>query len=423
MRLGNEAPANTARARSLTARGWIWAGACLAGSACAGAPALAAEVTAQGGVKLQYDSNLFRINEDAVTPGSSRDERSVLATAGLATELGDEEFGGSLEGNLFRQWFDKNGYLDFTGYSLAGDVRKDGPTLQIALDAKRDRRLSSFSDIRTTERNLQTLTRINGDVSLTAFGDWRLLTGASLTRSVNSAALVKSSDYRQIGARVGIGYYSPLGNIFALRFTHSDGRGLNSSTILVDGVERLYRQNFTENGGEVLVQYAPSVASSLTARIGYVDRQDDSVFDNDYSGIVARFTADWRPRDTIRVTFDAGRRLDTESLIYADAVKVTYAGITAQGDISPDLTATAGFQYTRQRFSYDIQAPVPLQERTENLKILSAGLSYQPAQRFGLSLEGSREMRSSNLDSFGYDANVVRLTGLVKFGPGATTGE
>lgn len=399
--------------------------AAIAGAGAMLSPQLAraAEITAYTGATLQYDSNLFRAADDSVTPGVSRDERSLIAMAGAEVALGDEEFGGGLDGRLFHQWFDKNSYLDFLGYSLSGNVAKNGPVVQIALDAKQDRRLSSFSDIRTTQRNLQTLTRLNGDVSVSAFGDWRLMAGGSMTRSSNSAALVESNDFRQIGGRVGIGYYSPLGNILALRFTHLRGKGLNSRLVLIDGVDQLFRQDFKENGGEVLVKYAPSVATAISARLGYVDRRDDSVFDNDLKGIVARITADWSPRETIRIKLDAGRRLETESYIYADAVKVTYGGISGEADVTPDVTAKAGFQYTRQRFSYDIQAFVPLQGRTEHLKVLSAGIEYQPAQRFGLSLEGSRELRDSNAAGFDYDANVVRLTGLIKFGAGAQAGE
>src|SRR3546814_6310850 len=100
--------------------------------------------------------------------------------------------------------------------------------------SQQDRRLSSFSDVRTTSRNIQTLTRLNGQASATIVSDWRVVASGSLTRSVNSAAAVSSSDYRRLGMKFGFGYYSPLNNIIALQFTHATGKGLNDSLVAVE---------------------------------------------------------------------------------------------------------------------------------------------------------------------------------------------
>src|SRR3546814_10819762 len=125
--------------------------------------------------------------------------------------------------------------------------------------------------------NIQTLTRLNGQASATIVADWRVVASGSLTRSVNSAAAVSSSDYRRLGMKFGFGYYSPLNNIIALQFTHATGKGLNDSLVAVDGLNQPYRQHNTDNGAELLLQYTPSVASSVQARIGYVDRNDKSL--------------------------------------------------------------------------------------------------------------------------------------------------
>src|SRR3546814_17953646 len=80
-------------------------------------------------------------------------------------------------------------------------------SVQLSLDGQQDRRLSSFSDVRTTSRNIQTLTRLNGQASATIVSDWRVVASGSLTRSVNSAAAVSSSDYRRLGMKFGFGSY------------------------------------------------------------------------------------------------------------------------------------------------------------------------------------------------------------------------
>ncbi len=380
----------------------------------------AAEITPYAEGRLQYDDNLFRTANGVSAPdGQSPKDWSYVALAGLAAEAESGDLEARATGSASRNWYSRNSYLDFTGYSLAGVVKKTGPSVGISLKAQQERRLSSFSDVRIANRNIQTLTLLNAEASATIVSDWRVVAGGSLTRSVNSAASISSSDYRRLGLRLGFGYYSPLNNIVALQFTHSTGRGMNDSLVAVNGVNLPYRQDYTENGADLVLQYTPSVASNLQAQIGYVDRKDRSIFNNGYSGLVAQATFGWNPRDTLQFTLDAGRRLESESYIYSDAVRVNYVNFGAEGELNPAITLKAGLQFTRQRFSYDVEAPVPLAARTENLKIASAAIIYKPVDRYAVTLEAFREMRSSNQTSYRYDANTVRLTGKVSFGASA----
>jgi hypothetical protein len=382
--------------------------------------ARSAGLEAYGGSKFQYESNLFRQPTDASVPGARpKSDRLYSALAGLSLTSENETLDAALSASASRTWFDRNGDLDFTGYTLKGHVKKDWTAIHLTLEGQQDRRLSSFSDIRTSNRNVQTLTLLRGEVGAAVAGDWRVLLGAALTRSVNSASLVETSDYRRVGLKAGFGYYSPVGNAIALQFTHANGRGLNPQTITVDAMPVFYRQDYTENGVELALLYMPSVATALQLQLGYVDRQDRSAFDNDFSGIIGQASFNWNPRDTLRFTLNAGRRLETESFIYSDSVRVKYAGLAAEGDIDPRITVKAGFQYTEQRYAYDIQVPTPLQQRTEKLKILSGGIDYRPGDRFRLTVEASREMRSANQPGYDYDANVARVTARISIGHSA----
>lgn len=386
--------------------------------------ASAAEIQAYGGGKVQYESNLFRQADGAVGPSPrARSDRLYSALAGLSLSSQNETMDASLSAAASRNWFDRNSYLDFTGYTLKGSLKKDWTAIHIDVDGTQDRRLSAFSDVRTNDRNIQTLTMLRGEAGAAVAGDWRILLGGSLVRSANSAVAVESSDYRRVGLKAGFGYYSPAGNVIALQFTRATGRGLHAQTISEGGQTLLYRQDYTESGAELTLLYAPSVATSLQLQLGYVDRSDHSVFDNDFDGVIGQATFNWTPRDTLRFTLNAGRRLESESYIYSDAVRVNYANVGAEGDIGPGITLKAGFQFTRQRYAYDVQAPTPLQARTERLKIASGGIDYAPGDRFRLTLEASREMRSASQPGYDYNANVVRLTGKLNFGNSGAGGK
>src|SRR3546814_7121431 len=107
--------------------------------------------------KLQYDGNLFRTANGVATPaGQSANDWSYTALAGLAAEVESGDLIARVGGSASRNWYSRNSYLDFAGYSLAGLVKKDGPAVQLSLDGQQDRRLSRSEERRAGKECVST---------------------------------------------------------------------------------------------------------------------------------------------------------------------------------------------------------------------------------------------------------------------------
>ncbi|WP_420137415.1 outer membrane beta-barrel protein [Sphingomonas sp.] len=375
-------------------------------------PAAAADWVINGHGEARDDDNLFR------KPGEQRQSDQIYsAGVGGLLNLNTGGLTGVVGGEINRSLFAKNDYLNNTGYILNARLSRPKGRLTFDLTASRERRLSDFSEIFSNIRNMQTFTQVDGQVRVKLVGDFRAVVGGSLMRNQNSSAF--ASGYNNSSASLGFGYFPPTGNYITLLYQQSRSRGLGGQEIDVDGVTQLYRQRYDERRIGATVHYQPSALLLADVRIGYLHRNDKSIFDKNFSGVIGDATITWRPRRTIEVVARAGRQLQSDGYIYSDSVRQDFVSLLARSSVTNHLKVDLLASYAKQHFVYDILSPVPIEPRTDRLRQLKAGVSYALSDRMTLRLEGRRSWRRSTNELYPFTENAGTLGIKFAFGPGA----
>jgi hypothetical protein len=387
--------------------------ACLiAAGWCTQAPA--ADWVINGHGEARDDDNLFR------KPGPQRQSEQIYSAGiGGLLYLNTGSMTANIGGEINRSLFAKNDYLNNTGYILNARISRPKGRLTFDVTASREKRLSDFSEIFSNIRNMQTFTQVDGQVRMKLIGDIRAVVGGSLTRNQNSS--IFASGYNNSGASLGLGYFPPTGNYITLLYQQSRSRGLGGQPIDVDGVTQIYRQRFDERRIGATIHYQPSALLLADVRIGYLHRNDKSIFDKNFSGVVGDVSLTWRPRRTIEVIARAGRQLQSDGYIYSDSVRQDFVSLLARSSVTNRLKADLLASYAKQHFVYDILSPVPIEPRTDKLRQLKGGLSYALTDRMTLRLEGRRSWRRSTNELYPYTENAGTLGIKFAFGPGAKT--
>jgi hypothetical protein len=361
--------------------------------------------------QVQFDDNLFR------RPAPARqNDRITSLGSGLLLILPRKEFKANFEGHLTRSWFANSNYLNNLSYSLSTDLTYNRKNISIELEGTRDRKLSDFSEIYENVKNMQTVTILDGRANAIIFGNIRAVASGSLTKSENSSALTNGRGYNIESASAGLGYYSPSSNYLAVLFQRVNSLGIGSYPIDVDGQSLSYRQDFSENRINVILHYQPSVLLLFETQVSYVDRNDKSLFHKNFNGLAGKFSVDWKPRRSIDILTTIGRQLQSDGYVYSDSIREDYVNVTAKSRITKNIGATLGFSYNKRHFVYDVQAPEPIEPRTDHFQRIRAGLTYDMSRRLELGLDGHREWRTSTSDQFRYSDNAVILSLHVKLG-------
>lgn len=388
---------------------------------CTTPPAMAADVTIDTSATIASDGNLFRLPENGRTLLPHRGGDVIkLAQATLGIESIQSALALAGHATISRSWFARNGTLDNSGYDVRGSARYLAARGAIDASGGRARRLVSFEDNRSGSRSIQTIDSASLLLSRAVIGDVRAIAGGGYQRSVNSDPTIALNDYRRINYTIGLGYYSPAGNIVAVQGRMVRSHGLNDRSALIGGQTILYRASFVERSIEARLFYAPSVLCQIDGRIGYTRHRDDSAVAGDFGGITGDATLTLSPRRALRMILRGTRQYDTSSGIFSNGVRVGRLAVNATGEATPAVSITLSADRSWRDFRYDVQSTTPLVGRDERISTVGGSIDYHPSSRWRLVLTGNRGERASSDSRLRYRDTMIALSGTFSFGPGRT---
>ena len=364
------------------------------------------------GVTATHEDNLFR---GATLPANAHKSDNVYgANVGLRF---DKEYSLQriqLEATASKYRFDNNSFLNFSGVDYRGAwLWRVTPRFSGVLSASRSETLVPYSDQRTV--SIAKSTQINENRQFTFDGElaaaWHVIGGVGQSRSRNAQPFSAVGDYVLTGAEVGGKYVSAAGNSFSLVQRESDGE-YEGRSLLFNGA--MLDTGFDQHETEARVLWQVSGHSSLDGRLGYLKREHDNFGQRNFSGAVGRLDYLWTPTGKLRFNFTAGRNLysfqETEHSYY---VADTFA-IAPSWLLSDKTTLRAKLEHVERDFRGAIPGAVGSM-RNDRTQSVQFGADWK-VTRTGL-IQGtlSHERRSSNLSGLGYSANVVGISGQLKF--------
>ncbi|MCL5060283.1 MAG: putative exosortase B-associated extracellular polysaccharide biosynthesis transporter EpsL, partial [Candidatus Thermoplasmatota archaeon] len=341
-----------------------------------------------------YDSNLFRLagSEYALVPHLS-DQYGVLS-AGVNADWqpGRQRVIASASKSLVR--YSRNPQLDYDGsdHQLKWNWRL-GNHWSGQVGATESVAQSSFSDLVGLLINNQ-VTRKNrfANAEWQFHPRWHAGLGAATASSTNSTTQRASSDYEDISAYATLGYTTPKGSKLRGQLRRVEGEYPNRSAGLF--ADRAY--TLTEYN--LLGDWNMSGKLIAHARLGYVQRENDTLSQRNFSGLAGRLSADYFPSGKTALNWALYREIANSDDVNASYQLSAGTRLGAAWLATSRVTLRASASFENRSFEGDTGFILPgTPQRDEDTLSGSLSLSYAPLRMATIDVGVQAGRRESNI--------------------------
>ena len=342
-----------------------------------------------------YDSNLYRLAESeyALVPELS-DQYGVLS-AGLNVDWkpGRQQLLASASRNQVR--FSRNSQLDYDGsaYSLKWNWQL-GNYWSGKLGANQTVTQSNLSDQAGLPVNNQ-ITRENRFVNADwqFHPRWRVGVGAAADKATNSTVQRAPLDYEDTSVSATLGYGTPKGSQLRGQLRRVSGEYPNrASSLFLD-------QAYTQTEYNLLADWNATGKLIARGRLGYVQRENDSLSQRDFSGVTGRLTTEYSPSGKTALTWAIYRELGNSDDINASYQLNSGTSLGAAWLVQPKLTLRTNASFENRTFEGNtgfVSSTTP--QRDEDTLSGTLSLSYAPVRMATIDLGIQAGRRDSNID-------------------------
>ncbi|MCC6472324.1 MAG: outer membrane beta-barrel protein, partial [Burkholderiales bacterium] len=271
---------------------------------------------------------------------------------------------------------------------------------------RRQRFLSGFADIRTTQKNLVDQETAGLSARHRFHPRWNASGSLEDSRRRNSQANLQHLDLHTFATTVGVNYVTPADNTAGLRLRLTHGEYPNRTA----AGPALRTLDYDERELSGVVDVRLSGRSSLDARLGFTERRNRQATGRDYSGVTARGRYHWRPTGKIEINTSMYREIRTWENITTSYILATGIEFGPTWALSDKVRLLAGLNYETRRFLGDPgAAPVPADQRVDHVALARIGSVYTPHRNVALEISYEQGRRSSNVtfQDFDYRAFLV----------------
>jgi exopolysaccharide biosynthesis operon protein EpsL len=364
-----------------------------------------------------YDSNLFRLDggndftivlEDGspvvVTKESASDQYGVLS-AGLNVDWqpGRQRILASASKNLVR--FSRYSSLDYDGsdYQLKWNWRL-GNHWSGLIGATENVTQTSFADWYSLLAVNNEVTRRNkfAGAEWQFHPRWSVGLNAAAATSTNSSLLQAPNDYDNTIWSATLGYTTPKGSKLRGQLRQVDGENPNRQPN--SPVDRFYTQTEYNLLGDW------TVTGKLIARgkIGYVQRENDSLSQRDFSGLTGRLSADYYPTGKTILNWTVYREIENSADVSASYQLNSGTSLGAAWLATSKITLRANTTFENRSFEGDTGV-VGIQ-RDEDILSGSLSLNYVPVPMATIDIGVQGGRRDSNIPVSDYTFHSVFMS-------------
>ena len=354
--------------------------------------------------EIIYDDNLFRVES---APGANQVTDVIgVASVGLTGEFSPGLQAMNLTGLWRRFEYKTSDELNHDEYQLDGRWEwKAGRRFEGLLRAQAERSQDPFEfrDGQEQSFTVDRLYELTGTYHLNSLFRTELSTSYTSRAGSDPDDAAFDLDEQQVDLA---GFYrrDPIGEL-GLGLTLLDGEFPHRSEQANPGLATSYRQY----SGEVRMRWSPSAISTLNGAIGVTRREQTPVAGRDFSAATGRLDYNRSISGRTRVGVQASRRIwSTEQV---DANFATDSGIRTQVEWQWSVKTRFRLEVERRAVRYQSDVLIAGQQaRKDDISRGRLTAFWQPLERLGLQLSGSRERRDSNQAGESYEVWVSRLT-------------
>lgn len=347
-----------------------------------------------------YDSNLFRLAESEYGAVPQRSDQYNVLSAGVNVDWqpGRQRIVASAAKNLVR--FSRYDYLDYDGsdYQLRWNWRL-GNHWTGHLGGNETLTQSSFSDLVGTQINNEVKRKNRfANAEWQFHPRWSVGAGVATADSTNSTLQQSPLDYEDDSVSATLGYTTPKGSKVRTELRRIDGKYPNRSGLYVD-------REYTQTELNVLSDWTVSGKLTARGRVGYVQRENSTLSQRDFSGVAGRVSADYSPTPKTAVSLAVYREVaNSDDLNASYQVNTgTSLGGAWRATSKISLRASAAFENR----SFEGNTGLGGTQRDEDTLSGSLSMSYKPIQAVSIDLGVQAGRRESNIPVNDYKFHSV----------------
>jgi exopolysaccharide biosynthesis operon protein EpsL len=365
-----------------------------------------------------YDDNLFRLAKDEQTfvvqdgvpvvidHDSASDQYGVLS-AGLNVDWkpGRQHITASATRNWVR--FSRYTTLDYDGSDYQGRWNwRLGDRFSGLLGATESVTQSNFTDM-----TLHGLEAVNNKITRDhRFANaewqfhprWHVGAGASKIESSNTRLTVRDHDADIVSATLG--YTTLKRSKLRAEFRQADGAFPNRSPL--DNRGRAY----TQTEYNLLGDWITSGKLVARGQVGYVQRENETHSDRDFSGAAGRVSADYSLSAKTMLTGAVYREIRNAETEDANYALTTGAMLGAAWMPTAKLTLRINTSFENRKLEGDVDPLLHLPQRKDDTASGMVSLSYAPVPMASIDLGLQAGRRDSNKDVYDYTFRSVFLS-------------
>jgi len=350
---------------------------------------------------IAYDSNIYRLDDDAPEIGDSLADQYVTLAVGFDSSLQKREQRFDFNGELNHTLFSEHDELDYTGSKLNAVWRwfaSEGTTGDLGF--RHRRALRDFANQSTLERvddiRMENALFANGDFALAR----NLRAGARVDLADISYSETKRLDLQRTTVGANIGYVSSASNWLGIDGEYILGRYDNNS-----------RSDFDEYTVGPKVEWKFTGRTTAVATVGYTARHYDDPTRTDYDGVTGR--VDFKVDDDGRNGMDASVYRDLSNL---DDEVSDYAIVTGI-KVEPRFKVRESFMlrfvagYEQRDFDRDpsLDPTIVAADRTDDVVLAGAFVDWDVHRNVRLTFGADLQQRDSTRELQDYKFGRVQL--------------
>ncbi|MHB1188303.1 XrtB/PEP-CTERM-associated polysaccharide biosynthesis outer membrane protein EpsL [Thiobacillus sp.] len=350
-----------------------------------------------------YDSNLYRLAKSEQGLVLKLSDQFDVLNAGLNVDWqpGRQRIIASASKNWVR--FSRNTQLDYSGSDLQLKWSwRLGNHWSGQIGATKSATQSSFSDVSLLINNQVTRENRFANAEWQFHPRWHVGLGTAAATSTNSTLQQAPSDYEDTSVSAALGYTTPKGSRLRGELRRVDGEYPNRPpSLFADRAYTLTEYNLLGDW---------NMSGKLVARgkIGYVQRENDTLSQRDFSGLNGRLSADYFPSGKTVLNWAVYREIGNTDDFNASYQLSTGTSLGVAWLATSRLTLRASTSFENRSFEGDTGVVVlGTPQRNEDSLSGSLSLSYAPVRMATIDAGLQAGRRDSSIDDNDYEFHSV----------------
>lgn len=338
-----------------------------------------------------YDSNLFRQNANEVS------DQATISTLGVRF---DKTY--ALQRLTADIYYIDNKYQDseFLNYGAtnynAAWLWSLTPNLTGVLSSTRTQRQISFRDLSTAIKNVSTTTENTFKAEYAPYKVLTLIAGFSDLTIENSQQFNAIAGNQRVGVDYGARYNFASGSYVSVighrRNGTVKGRQLNATLQFDTG--------FTDYEYDFEFSVAENGKSSITGKLGYLERVHDNFSLRDYEGYVGNLNYELLLTGKLKSNLGVSRNVSAFETINTTYSVTDAFSASMSYDVSEKVQAGVNLRVYEREF--EGRGQFDTSGRIDRERSFGASIAWKPIRNIGFSLTSTKSYRNSTLAQFDF---------------------